>query len=167
MSTLHPCAPVGLDFIAHAPFRFANAVDLAVTPEQLWEVLTDAAAWPRWATVITGVRWTSPAPYGVGTTRTVTMRGGLVGEEEFLAWEPGKQMAFRFNRASTRAITAFAELYEIVETADGCRLTWTLAQRPAGVSRLTMAPMRPLLNLVFRRYLSNLRRYTDERYDRG
>lgn len=161
---MHACARVGLDFIDDAPVRFANSVDLAVTPEQLWEVLADASAWPRWATVITGVTWTSPQPYGVGTTRTVTMRGGIVGAEEFLAWEPHSRMAFRFNECSTRAVGAFAEDYEIVPTAGGCRLTWTLAQRPTGPSRLVMAAGRPVLDRVFRRFLGNLRTYTDTRF---
>lgn len=164
MADLHPCEKVGLDFIDTAPHRFSNSVDLAITPTQLWEVLDDADAWPRWASVITHVEWTSPEPHGVGTTRTVTMRGGLVGDEEFLLWEPGERMAFRFNAASTKAIRAFAELYTIDPTPEGCRLTWTLAQEAQGLSRFTMTPGRPLLNLGFRKFLANLRRYTDERY---
>jgi hypothetical protein len=62
-------------WIKTAPFRFSNSVDLAITPEQLFEVLADAEAWPKWAKVITRVTWTSPQPYGVGTTRTVDMLG--------------------------------------------------------------------------------------------
>jgi hypothetical protein len=33
----------------------------------------------------------------VGTTRTVDMLGGIVGDEEYLVWEPFTRMAFRFN----------------------------------------------------------------------
>lgn len=164
MAAMHPCEQVGLDFLDTAPQRFANSVDLAVTPDQVWEVLTDAGAWPRWATVITRVTWTSPEPHGVGTTRTVDMRGGIVGDEEFLLWEPGRAMAFRFNAASTRAVRAFAEHYAIEGTVDGCRLTWTLAQELQGPSRVTMPLGRPLLDLTFRRFLTNLRRLTDERF---
>jgi carbon monoxide dehydrogenase subunit G len=164
MPTMHPCEKVGLDFIDSAPLRFSNSVELAVTPDQLWEVLADAEAWPRWASVITNVTWSTPEPHGVGTTRTVDMRGGMVGAEEFLVWEPGTRMAFRFNESSTKAVAAFAERYDIVPTAQGCRLTWTLAQRLAGPSRFTAAPSRPVLDLAFRRFLRNLRRYTDERF---
>lgn len=35
---MHPCERVG--------------VDLAITPEQLFEVLSDAQAWPQWAELI-------------------------------------------------------------------------------------------------------------------
>ncbi|MCX6400279.1 MAG: SRPBCC family protein [Propionibacteriales bacterium] len=165
MPTLHPCDRIGLDFIDAAANRFSNSVDLAITPEQLFEVLADADSWPRWAKVITGVTWTTPEPRGVGTMRTVAMRGGLVGAEEFIAWQEHTLLAFRFNEASERRIKAFAERYDVVPTAEGCRLTWTLAMEVTGVARFTLAPSKPLLNAGFRRFLKNLRRYTDERFN--
>ena len=160
---MFPCERVDLSFVDTAPFRFRNSVDLAVTPEQLFVVLGDAESWPRWATVITKVTWTSPEPRGVGTTRTVEMRGGIVGKEEFLAWEPFTRMAFRFNECSTRAVAAFAEDYRVEAIPGGCRLTWIMAQKPAGAARLAMFLVGPLLNLGLRRFLSNLRSYTDAR----
>jgi carbon monoxide dehydrogenase subunit G len=161
---MFPCERVGLDFLETAPFRFSNSVDLAITPEQLFEVLGDAESWPRWASVITKVTWTSPEPRGVGTTRTVKMRGGIVGDEEFLAWEPFSHMAFRFNECSTRSVAAFAEDYRVEVIPGGCRLTWTMAQKPAGIARPAMVAVGPLLNLGLRRFLRNLRRYTDTRF---
>lgn len=71
---MQQCERVDLGFIESAPFRFVSTVDLAITPEQLFEVLTDAESWPHWATVITEVTWTSPEPRGIGTTRTVNAR---------------------------------------------------------------------------------------------
>ena len=161
---MHPCERVDLDFIDNAPFVFRNSVDLAITPEQLFEVLADAEAWPRWAPVITKVTWTSPEPRGVGTTGTVEMRGGIVGNEEYLAWEPFTHMAFRFNECSTRSVAAFAEDYRVEAIPGGCRLTWTMAQKPAGPARLAMFVVGPLLNLGLRRFLSNLRNYTNTRF---
>ncbi|OBI26478.1 SRPBCC family protein [Mycobacterium sp. E2238] len=161
---MFPCERVDLGFIDSAPFVFRNSVDLAITPEQLFEVLADAQSWPRWASVITKVTWTSPEPRGVGTTRVVEMRGGMVGNEEFLAWEPFSHMAFRFNECSTQAVAAFAEDYRVEVIPGGCRLTWTMAQKPAGPARLAMYVVGPLLNLGLRRFLRNLRSYTDVRY---
>ncbi|MCV7088244.1 SRPBCC family protein [Mycolicibacter hiberniae] len=161
---MYPCAKVGLDYLEQAPQRFSNSVDLAVTPGQVWEVLVDADAWPRWASVITNVTWTSPEPHGVGTTRVVDMRGGIVGDEEFLAWEPGQHMAFRFNASSTSALAVFVEDYRIEPTAQGCRLTWTVANQLTGPARWASPVSGPLMNLGFRRFLSNLRRYTDKRF---
>lgn len=161
---MFPCDRVDLSFIDSAPFVYRNSVDLAITPEQLFEVLADAESWPRWASVITKVTWTSPEPRGVGTTRVVEMRGGLVGNEEYLAWEPFSHMAFRFNECSTQAVAAFAEDYRIEAVPGGCRLTWTMAQKPAGPARLAMYVVGPLLNLGLRRFLRNLRNYTDTRF---
>lgn len=158
---MFPCERVDLNFIDSAPFVFSNSVDLAITPEQLFEVLSDAGSWPRWAKVITKVTWTSPEPRGVGTTRVVEMRGGIVGNEEFLAWEPFNHMAFRFNECSTRSVAAFAEDYRVQVIPGGCRLTWTMAQKPAGPAKPAMVVVGPLLNLALRRYLRNLRSYTD------
>ena len=159
------CERVDLDFIAHAPFRYVSTVDLAITPEQLFEVLADAESWPQWATVITKVTWTSPEPRGVGTTRTVNMRGGIVGDEEFLAWEPFTHMAFRFNEASTGSIGAFAEDYRVVPTADGCNLTWVMAMKANGVAaRIGMSLGRPVMARMFQKFLYKLRDYTNKRY---
>jgi polyketide cyclase/dehydrase/lipid transport protein len=160
---MHPCERVDLDFIDNAPSVLRNSVDLAITPEQLFEVLADAESWPRWAPVITKVTWTSPEPRGVGTTRTVKMRG-IVGDEEFIAWEPFTHMAFRFNECSTRYTAAFAEDYRVQAIPGGCRLTWTMAMKPVGTARLAMVVFGPLLNLGLRRFLGNLRRYTDSRF---
>lgn len=164
MAKTYPCQKVELDFIDAAPVRFVSKVDLAITPEQLFEVLGDAASWPHWATVITKVVWTSPEPRGVGTTRTVTMRGNIVGDEEFIAWEPYSHMAFRFNQSNSNAISAFAEDYRVVETAEGCHLTWVMAMKPSGLAgKLGMIVGQPVMGWLFQRFLHNLRRYTDAR----
>jgi carbon monoxide dehydrogenase subunit G len=160
-----PCERVDLDFIDAAPFRFVSTVDLAITAEQLFEVLADAESWPQWATVITKVTWTSPEPRGVGTTRTVNMRGGIVGDEEFLVWEPHSHMAFRFNEASTGSIAAFAEDYRVVPTAGGCHLTWVMAMKPNGVAaRIGMSVGRPVMARMFQKFLYNLRDYSAARF---
>jgi carbon monoxide dehydrogenase subunit G len=165
MPKTYPCQKVELDFIDAAPVRFVSKVDLAITPEQLFEVLGDAESWPHWATVITKVVWTSPEPRGVGTTRTVTMRGNIVGDEEYIAWEPFSHMEFRFNQSNSKAISAFAEDYRVVETAEGCHLTWVMAMKPSGLAgKLGMIVGQPVMGWLFQRFLHNLRRYTDARF---
>lgn len=162
---MHPSRLVDLDFVETARHRYVNSVDLAITPEQLFEVLEDAEAWPRWAKVITKVTWTTPPPRDVGTRRVVHMRGGLIGDEEFLLWQPPTQMAFRFNESSEKTVQAFAERYDVVRTTAGCRLTWILALEVAGPSRFLVPAGKPVMNLVFRWFLRRLRRYTEERFD--
>src|SRR5688572_28797513 len=113
------CERVGLDYAATAPCRVVVSETIAASPERIFEVFLDADAWPKWAFPITKVEWTSPVPIDVGSTRTVHMRGGMVGWEEFLAWVPGERMAFRFNETVERGPVAFAEDYRLRRLPDG------------------------------------------------
>ena len=159
------CARVGLDFIDTARYRFVSDVDLAITPKQLFEVFSDADSWSRWATAIAYVTWTSPKPYGVGTTRMVTMRGGIVSYAEFLAWESHSHLAFRLNQSTSKGTGAFVEDYQVQETPGGCHLRFTVAITPRGLAtRLGMFIGRPVIARVFQHFLHNLRRYTDARF---
>jgi carbon monoxide dehydrogenase subunit G len=158
------CTKVGDDFVDTAPIRLVNSVRIAATPEAVWAALEDAASWPRWATVIKHVEWTSPRPFDVGTTRTVTMSGGMTGYEEFISWEPYRRMGFRFNEASMNGVSAFAERYEIESAGDGTQVTWIMAMAPTGASKvivpLTRAPMR----MMFGRMLRNFGRLVETEY---
>ena len=151
------CEKVDDTWIDSAPVRLVNAVDIAAEPAQIWTALEDADAWPRWATVITDVEWTSPQPFGVGTTRTVTMRGGMVGDEEFISWEPYRRMGFRFNEASMDGVRAFAERYTLDARPDGhTRVEWVMAMAPKGVSKaivpITRVPMQMAFGRMLRRF---------------
>ena len=155
---LHPCQKVGVDWLDRAPLRFSNDVDIALSADELFGVLARADTWPRWAKVIKHVEYTSPEPHGVGTTRVVTMTGGMVGDEEFLAWEPGRHMAFRFNSSATKSLGAFLENYRLEPVAGGTRLTWELGMELAGPSKVLSPLTRPVTNAMFRRFLRNLQR---------
>lgn len=72
---------------------------------------------------------------------------------------------FRFNESTSNAISAFAEDYRIVETSDGCHVTWVMAMKPSGLAgRIGMLMSQPVMSWLFQRFLHNLRRYTDKRY---
>jgi hypothetical protein len=44
-------------------------------PEVIFDVLEDPLSWTVWAFPIQKVEWTSPKPFGIGTTRSVHMMG--------------------------------------------------------------------------------------------
>jgi uncharacterized protein YndB with AHSA1/START domain len=153
----YDCDPVGDEFIDRAPVRFVNSVVIHADPREVWTALEDAAAWPRWAGVIKNVEWTSQRPFGIGTTRTVTMAGRMVAQEEFIAWEPGRRMAFRFNTASMNGVRAFAERYTIETPAPGAsQVTWVMAMAPKGINRaivrLTRWPMERAFGRMLRKF---------------
>ena len=71
-----------------------------VVPAAVWisaEPQPEGWVWPRWHVAT----WPNALPSrgGVGTTRTVDMRGMVV-NEEFLAWDPYSHMAFRGTECS-------------------------------------------------------------------
>jgi carbon monoxide dehydrogenase subunit G len=161
----YSCDRVGDAFVDEAPIRLVNSVDIEATPEQIWAALEDASAWPRWATVIKNVEWTSPQPFRVGTTRTVTMVGKMIGFEEFIAWEPYRRMAFRFNEATMDGVSAFAERYTIDPvTPTRTHVTWVMAMAPKGVSKLIVPVTRLPMRLAFGRMLRKFGRLVEAEY---
>jgi uncharacterized protein YndB with AHSA1/START domain len=157
-----PCEKVALDYLDSAPVRFTASETISATPEEIFAVFLDGPSWTKWVFAITGVEWTSPFPLEVGSTRTVHMRGGITGYEEFLAWEPGRRMAFRFNEMSKGGADAFAEDYQVTDLGDGTsRLDWVMAMTPAGAGRYTMPVFKPFIAAFIRRTLANFRRYVE------
>ena len=106
------CNKVGMDFVESAPERIVNEIELEASPERVFEVLENGDAWPRWFDDILKVEWTSPKPFGVGTTRIVTLKPMTV-YEEFIAWETGKRFTFCFTGTSLPFMKALCEDYRL------------------------------------------------------
>lgn len=161
---MFPCRKVGLEFLDSAPTRFDSVVAVAATPAEIFATFEDAESWPLWAPPIRRVEWTSPEPFGVGTTRTVTMIGGLVGHEEFIAWESGRRMAFRFDAVSRKQVDAFVEDYRVEELGRGaCRVSWTMALAPIGPGRIAMPLVAPLMGIGLQWMLGRFARHVESR----
>ena len=63
------CKQVDGSYLGHTRASGDASVEMAVSAEQAFATLEDGPAWTKWMPVITGVDWTSPKPYGEGTTR--------------------------------------------------------------------------------------------------
>jgi len=162
MSDYFECTPVGLDFLEQTKNVLKAEEIVKASPEQIFEVFEDAHAWTVWAMPIQKVEWTSPRPFGVGTTRTVSMMGGMDGYEEFIAWEPGKRMAFTFVGCSKDSTDKFLEDYRVTDLGDGsCRVEWHMAMETRGASRHMMFLTRPLMRLANRSMFKKFRKYTE------
>jgi uncharacterized protein YndB with AHSA1/START domain len=163
MTDYFECTPVGLEFLEQTSNVFVAEEIVRATPEQIFEVFEDAHAWTVWAMPIEKVEWTSPKPYGVGTTRSVHMMGGLIGYEEFIAWEPGKRMAFTFLGASKDATEKFLEDYRVEDLGDGtCKVQWHMAMETRGFSNRIMFLTRPVMRWFNRRMFRKFRQYTED-----
>lgn len=136
-----------MDFIAQAPWRFENVVELDAAPEKVFDVFADGESWPRWFDGIERVVWTSPEPKGVGTTRSVTLTSGTV-YEYFLAWERGKRFAFRFDGADRPLFKAGVEDYRLEDLGNGrTRFFYGVYLEPT----LLVRAFAPIAKLVFAR----------------
>lgn len=115
---------VEADYATQGPNQFTLVQPIDKSAETLFRLLADGPTWKEWLGI--DVEWTSPKPFGVGTTRTVVGSGQTI-EETFLVWDEGRRMAFRFDR-TTLPMAAFAEDYEIRPTGVGtCELHWHYA----------------------------------------
>lgn len=130
---------VEADYPLTGPNQRTLVLPLEVPASRLFQCLEDGPAWKDWLGV--DVEWTSPEPFGVGTTRTVKTNGQVI-EEYFLTWIDGETMGFRFDR-STLPVKAMAELYDCVPTGpDSCELRWSYAFEWGG-------PLEPVLGRAF------------------
>lgn len=120
--------------------------------------LEDAESWPQWLDPIDTVVWTSPEPFGVGTTRDVIGRAGTF-SERFFAWDDGHRMSFHFTETDTPLFDAFCEDYELVPTADDeCVLVWRYGFECRGSFRLAQ----PIVAVLFKRMgAKSLRRFAE------
>ena len=152
MTDKFSCTPVNLDWFDQAKYVFVAEEVIDATPSQIFDCFEDAHAWTVWAGAITKVEWTSPKPFGVGTTRTVYMMGGLTGYETFIAWERGKRMAFCFTDASKPNVESFAEDYLVEDLGNGqCKVTWRMAMQPKGLGAAFMPATAFIMRIMVRR----------------
>ncbi|MBB5808004.1 hypothetical protein F4560_007772 [Saccharothrix ecbatanensis] len=122
--------PFDLDFFDSAPQRSSYVLDLPVSPERVWRGLTASnPLW--WCRLLSSAEYTSPRPFGIGTTRKTTVLGVLRLHEVFFRWEKGRRQSFRVERANLPLFRRFGEDYLVERAGDGCRFTWTFAYEPA------------------------------------
>lgn len=115
------------EFLATAACRYVHTVDIPRSPQSVWEMLTADDALVSWSTAITASKWMSPRPFGIGTTRLVTLGGFVRLEERFYRWDEGERMTFTVDAASIPGLRRFAEDLVLEPAPGGARLTWTFA----------------------------------------
>ena len=113
------CELVEADYFDTAAIRHVTEVALPVSRARLFAIFEDAASWTRWPIGISKTEWTSPRPFGVGTTRTVTFANGMSVYERFIVWEGTSKLAFCLYGATSRLLIRFGELYAVEELGEG------------------------------------------------
>ncbi len=99
--------------------------------------------------MIKEVNWTSPRPFGVGTTREVVALGGSSVRERYFRWDEGKSHAFYVDESSLPLFRRFAEDYIVEPDGDGTLFTWTVAIEPKSAFSAAVQGMAPALKAGF------------------
>lgn len=109
----------------------------------------------HWCRLIQDVRWTSPRPFGTGTTREVkALWGANLFRERYFRWEEGRRHSFYVLESSAPLAKRFAEDYLVEPTGEGsCRFTWTIAFEPQPLA----IPAVPVNKLLLRTLFSDTR----------
>jgi hypothetical protein len=148
--------PADETFFQLAPSREATTFEIPRPAAEVWAELTRDNTLD-WCRMLTGATWTSPRPFGVGTTRTIGVAGGALRiDEQFFRWEEGRRKSFFVTSASLPVFKRFAEDYLVEETGPAaCRFTWVVASQPSAAGR----PGSPLNKLVTRSLFADTRKH--------
>jgi uncharacterized protein YndB with AHSA1/START domain len=138
-----------LSFAERAPVVVRAEVTVPASPEVVWPAFADAPAWMEWFAGMRDAHYTSPAPHGVGSTRSVRVMG-LAADETILAFDPGKCFAFRVDSANAPFLNALVEVVTFEPAGTGTRVVYRQALEPKPWLRWLM----PLLGRQMQRGLA-------------
>jgi Polyketide cyclase / dehydrase and lipid transport len=130
-------------------FRYEKR--FAATPEEVWESLTSDQSLAAWGPSIKRVTWTSPRPFGIGTTRDVVAPGGATMRERYFRWDEGRNHSFYVYESTLPLFNRFVEDYLVEADGDRTRFTWVLALEPKKAMTLPVRVLAPLLKAGFGR----------------
>lgn len=148
MATLIPQGPA---FAETAPVRAEGAAVVAATPAEVWAVLLDYPAWPRWFRGVRSCRPTSDPATGVGSTREVVLVGGTRFQERFILWEEAAVWAFTATEMKPGGFRSLVERVTIEARGPSwTQVTYRMALDPSTLLR----PVAPLLARAIGRNLT-------------
>jgi hypothetical protein len=150
--------PADEGFLTTAPLllRFEKHYDAPV--EQVWESLQSDESLAAWGNTVSSLTWTSPRPFGVGSTREVGT-GPMRVREHFFRWDEGRGYSFYVTEANAPLFRRFAEDYVVLPDGTGTRFLWTVAVEPRHALRLPFKVLAPAFKIGFGRLASDGQRY--------
>ena len=144
------------NFLSCSSERMVDTMEIGLPASAVWAELTSDETL-SWCRSLAGVTWTSPRPFGQGTTRTVRTPLGLLAlKEVYFRWEEGQRKSFYVAEATAPLFRIFAEDYLVEEVSpSSCRFTWTVAFDAPPAARLG----NPINRLITRSLFRDTRRH--------
>jgi hypothetical protein len=147
--TWHQLEPADATFFTSAPIVHRYPVELRASPERVWQQISSDESLGAWGLGV-GLRWTSPRPFDIGTTREVVLPlHAMRLRERFFRWDEGEGYSFFVEEANRALFVRFAEDYVVEKTASGSRFTWTIAIEPRPRWLRVMKLLDPVNRLAF------------------
>jgi hypothetical protein len=136
--------PVDESFLDTAPQRFSHTWEINQPADSVWTQLTGDRPlfWCRGL----NIHWTSPVPFGVGTTRVAQVLGLVKVQEQYFLWEEGRRKAFCGTAMNLPLFESLAEDYLVEPRGpNACAFTWRIGVAPSAAGK----PGAPLNSLIF------------------
>jgi Polyketide cyclase / dehydrase and lipid transport len=159
MGRWYPLEPADDDFLASAPHIFRYQKRFDASPEKVWDSLVSDESLTAWSPMIKELTWTSPRPFGVGTTREVMPPGGPRVRERYYRWDEGRSHAFYVYESSLPLFRRFAEDYIVEPDGDGTLFTWVVAIEPKRAMALPFKMIAPVMKAGFGRIPNGGQKY--------
>lgn len=152
-------APVELDFTERSRYSLDQSAVVAAPPERVFALMADGGRMGEWFHDFVACRWTSAAPHGVGSTREIEL-AALTVKERFLAWDPGRRLAFRIDAITLPLVSKMIEdmRLEPVDGGRSTRVSWRVHYEPTLLMRLVHPIGRRVFARMFAKSLAGLAR---------
>lgn len=159
MTRWYPLETADADFLASAPYIFHYQKRLPAPPEKVWASLISDESLTAWSPMLKEITWTSPRPFGVGTTREVAPPAGPRVRERYFHWDEGRSQSFYVYESSMPLFRRFAEDYVVEPDGADTLFTWTVAVEPKGAFALPFKVIAPVMKAGFGRIPSDGQKY--------
>jgi hypothetical protein len=160
MARWFPVESADANIFNSAPHVFRYELHYDATPERVWDSLQSDASLSAWGRSVSELIWTTPRPFGVGTTREIALAPGVARvRERFFRWDEGRGYSFYVYEANAPLFRRFAEDYSVEPAGAGTRFRWVVALEPRAALTLPFKPIAPVLKFAFGRLASDGQKY--------
>lgn len=137
MATTTPREP---EWIADAPNQIERTVTIDASADAIWSVLANNERWPEWFPGFRSCGFTSEAPHGKGSVRSVHQDQFKV-SELITAWEPGERWAMTVLSLNAPVLTSMAEEVRLSEVEGQTKLEFRIGIELSRIGRLLKDPL--------------------------
>ena len=114
----------------------SNSIDISRPAAEVYQFVADGLNNPKWRSAVIGISLASGTPGAVGTVYMQTLKGPLgskvAGDYRIVEAIPNSRLKFEVITGPARPVG----LFELSQSGDGCRLSFSLSLQPTGLMRL-------------------------------